>query len=129
MATTEHGPTASEYIVHHLTHLSSGKQTFIVDFSVINLDTMFYSILSGLIVILLLRMVAKRATAGVPGRLQGFVEMVIDMVETQSKSIVHGNREFIAPLALTVFCWIVVMNTWDLLPVDLFPTIWEKAAP
>lgn len=129
MATTEHGPTASEYIVHHLTHLSSGKQSFIVDFSVINLDTMFYSILSGLIVILLLRMVAKRATAGVPGRLQGFVEMVIDMVETQSKSIVHGNREFIAPLALTVFCWIVVMNTWDLLPVDLFPTIWEKAAP
>jgi len=129
MASAEHGPTASEYIVHHLQHFASSKQSFIVDFSVFNLDTIFYSVLSGLITILFLRAAARRATSGVPGRLQGFVEMLVEMVESQSKSIVHGNREFIAPLALTVFCWIVVMNTWDLLPVDLLPRIWESVGP
>jgi len=129
MASAEHGPTASEYIVHHLQHYASSKQSFIVDFSVFNLDTLFYSVLSGLITILFLRAAAKKATSGVPGRLQGFVEMLVEMVEAQSKSIVHGNREFIAPLALTVFCWIIVMNTWDLLPVDLLPRIWESVGP
>jgi len=129
MASAEHGPTASEYIVHHLQHFATDKQKFIVDFSVINIDTMFFSILSGIIALLLLRMAAKRATSGVPGRLQGAVEMLVEMVESQSKSIVHGNREFIAPLALTVFCWVVVMNAWDLVPVDLIPRIWEGAAP
>jgi len=129
MASAEHGPTASEYIVHHLQHFATEKQKFIVDFSIINLDTMFFSILSGLIVIFFLNKAASKATSGVPGRFQGFVELLVEMVESQSKSIVHGNREFIAPLALTVFCWIVVMNTFDLLPVDLVPRIWEHAAP
>ena len=129
MATTEHGLTASEYIVHHLQHFSTDKQDFIVDFSIINLDTMFYSILSGLIVILFLRAAASRATSGVPSRFQGFIEMLVEMVESQSKSIVHGNRDFIAPLALTVFCWVIVMNTFDLLPVDLLPRLWGHAAP
>jgi len=129
MASAEHGPTASEYIVHHLQHFATDKQKFIVDFSIINIDTMFYSILSGLIVIFLLRKAAASATSGVPGRFQGFVEMLVEMVENQSKSIVHGNREFIAPLALTVFCWIIVMNTFDLLPVDLLPRIWEVVGP
>ena len=129
MASAEHGPTASEYIVHHLQHFASDKQKFIVDFSIINIDTMFYSILSGLIVIFFLRKAAANATSGVPGRFQGFVEMLVEMVENQSKSIVHGNREFIAPLALTVFCWIIVMNTFDLLPVDLLPRIWEAVGP
>jgi F-type H+-transporting ATPase subunit a len=124
MASSEHGPTPSEYIVHHLQHFANDKQKFIVDFSVINYDTMFFSILSGLLVILMLRMAAKSATSGVPGRFQGFVEMLVEMVESQSKSIVHGNRNFIAPLALTVFLWIVVMNAFDLVPVDLIPMAW-----
>lgn len=115
--------TASEYIKHHLTHLSSGEQTSLVDFSVIRWDTMFFSVLTGIIVILLLRAAAKNATSGVPGRFQAAVEMLVELVEDQSKSIVHGNRAFIAPLALTVFCWVVVMNAIDLLPVDLFPTL------
>ncbi|MCR2747380.1 F0F1 ATP synthase subunit A [Limnobacter parvus] len=124
MASSPNGPTPSEYIVHHLQHFATDKQGFIVDFSVINLDTMFFSILSGLIVIFMLRKAAVKATSGVPGRFQGFVEMMVEMVENQSKAIVHGDRSFIAPLALTVFLWIVVMNAFDLVPVDLIPMSW-----
>ncbi|MFZ9161308.1 MAG: F0F1 ATP synthase subunit A [Burkholderiaceae bacterium] len=114
-------PTAGEYIVHHLGHLTNtGKpQSAIIDFSVINLDTLFWSISLGLLTIFVLWLAARKATSGVPGRFQGFVEMVVELVEDQSKGIVHGNRTFIAPLALTVFVWIVFMNAMDLLPVDL----------
>lgn len=124
MSSSPNGLTASEYIVHHLKHFATDKQSFIVDFSVINLDTIFFSVLSGLIVILMLYKAASKATSGVPGRFQGFVEMMVEMVENQSKSIVHGDRNFIAPLALTVFLWIIVMNAFDLVPVDLIPMAW-----
>ncbi|MCS6763200.1 MAG: F0F1 ATP synthase subunit A [Candidatus Protistobacter heckmanni] len=112
--------TAPEYILEHLQNLNSigGKQASIVDFSVINWDTMFWSVLCGLIAVGLLYIVARRATSGVPGRLQASIEMVAELVEDQSKSIVHGDRTFVAPLALTVFMWIIVMNTVDLIPVD-----------
>ncbi|MCS6766116.1 MAG: F0F1 ATP synthase subunit A [Candidatus Protistobacter heckmanni] len=112
--------TAPEYILEHLQNLNSigGKQASIVDFSVINWDTMFWSVLCGLIAVGLLYIVARRATSGVPGRLQAAIEMVAELVEDQSKSIVHGDRTFVAPLALTVFMWIIVMNTVDLIPVD-----------
>ena len=118
-------PTASEYIIHHLGHLTTtGKpQEQIIDFSVINLDTLFWSLAMGLLVVFVLASVARRATSGVPGRLQAAVEFVVEMVEEQSKSIVHGNREFIAPLALTVFLWVIMMNALDFLPVDLPHTI------
>ena len=123
MVETTEAPSASEYIKHHLTHLASGEQHSLLDFSVIRWDTMAFSIACGLIVILLLRAAAKNATSGVPGRFQAAVEMLVELVEEQSSSIVHGNRTFIAPLALTVFCWVVVMNAIDLFPVDLFPRI------
>lgn len=116
-------PTATEYIVHHLSHLSTAKQKFIVDFSVVNIDTVFFSVLCLVLTLLLLRAAAKRASAGVPGKFQAAVELLVEMVEEQSKSIVHGDRSFIAPLALTVFVWIVLMNAIDLIPVDLFPAI------
>ena len=116
-------PTATEYIVHHLTHLSAGKQTFIVDFSVVNIDTIVFSLACLALTLFLLYSAAKRATPGVPGRFQAFVEMIVEMVEEQSKSIVHGDRSFIAPLAITVFIWIIFMNAIDLIPVDLFPWI------
>jgi F-type H+-transporting ATPase subunit a len=116
-------PTATEYIVHHLTHLSTDKQKFIVDFSVVNMDTVFFSVLCLLLTLWMLRSAAKRATAGVPGKFQAAVELLVEMVEEQSKSIVHGDRSFIAPLALTVFVWIVFMNAIDLIPVELFPWI------
>jgi F-type H+-transporting ATPase subunit a len=115
-----HAPTASEYIVHHLGHLSSKHQDKIIDFSIINMDTLFWSITAGVLGCLFMWKAASRATSGVPGRFQAFVEMIVEMVEDQSKAIVHGNRTFIAPLALTVFVWVLLMNSLDFLPVDLF---------
>ncbi|HEU4622845.1 MAG TPA: F0F1 ATP synthase subunit A [Burkholderiaceae bacterium] len=121
-----HAPTPSEYIVHHLQHWQApAKQGFIVDFSVINIDTLLFSILCGVLALLFLRKAAVKATSGVPGKFQTFVEMIVELVEEQSKSIIHGNRAFIAPLAITIFVWIVLMNTVDLIPVDLFPKIAE----
>ena len=120
MATSE-APNATEYIVHHLTHNATGKQSFIVDFSVVNVDTLFFSIACLSLTLFLLHRAARRATPEVPGRFQAFVEMLVEMVEEQSKSIVHGDRTFIAPLAITVFVWIFFMNAIDLIPVDLFP--------
>ena len=124
----EHAPNASEYIVHHLTHLNSlgHKQTALVDWSVFHLDSLFWSISLGLLAVLILARAAAKATSGVPGRFQAAVEILIEMVESQSKSIVHGDRSFIAPLALTVFVWIFFMNAMDLLPVDLLPNIWAS---
>jgi len=122
------GPTAGEYIQHHLTHLRSHEQHGIIDFSVINLDTVFWSILMGVLGIWLLRSVAKKVTSGVPGRMQAAVEIVLEMVDNQAKAIVHNaqSRKFVGPLALTVFIWIFLMNSMDFLPVDLIPSIWEK---
>ena len=123
MAATGQAPTATEYIVHHLTHLSSAKQKVIIDFSVLNFDTVIFSVLVLGLTLWILRSAAKRATSGVPGKFQAFVEMLVELVEEQSKSIVHGDRTFIAPLALTVFVWIILMNAIDLIPVDLLPWI------
>jgi F-type H+-transporting ATPase subunit a len=115
-----HAPTASEYIVHHLGHLQTSHQQSIIDFSVINMDTVLWSVLMGVVGSLFMYLAARKATSGVPGRFQALVEMVVEMVEDQSKNIVHGNRAFIAPLALTVFVWVLLMNSMDFLPVDLF---------
>jgi F-type H+-transporting ATPase subunit a len=126
MAATGHAPTATEYIVHHLTHLSTGKQSSIIDFSVINFDTVIFSVAMLTLTLLILWSVARKVTAGVPGRFQAFIEMLVELVEEQSKSIVHGDRSFIAPLALTVFLWIILMNAIDLIPVELLPWIANK---
>ena len=122
----EHAPNASEYIVHHLTHLNSlgHKQAALVDWSVFHLDTLFWSVTLGLLAVLILARAAAKATSGVPGRFQAAVEILVEMVESQSKSIVHGDRTFIAPVALTVFVWIFFMNAMDLLPLDLLPKLW-----
>jgi F-type H+-transporting ATPase subunit a len=123
MAASAHAPTAPEYIVHHLSHLSTAKQKVIVDFSIINVDTVIFSVLMLCLTLWILRKAAKAATSGVPGKFQAFIEMLVELVEEQSKSIVHGDRTFIAPLALTVFVWIILMNGIDLIPVDLLPWI------
>lgn len=115
---TEHTLTASEYIVEHLHHFQTSPQSSIIDFSVFNLDTIFWSITVGIIGSILMFLAARRVTSGVPGRFQALVEMAVEMVEDQSKAIVHGNRAFIAPLALTVFVWVLLMNSLDFLPVD-----------
>ena len=120
-----HAPTASEYIVHHLGHLSTQHQEKIIDFSIINLDTVFWSVLMGVVGLTFMVVAARRATSGVPGRFQAFVEMVVEMVNDQAKNIIHGDRTFIAPLALTVFVWVFLMNSLDFLPVDLFAGIFR----
>ena len=122
-----HAPTASEYIKHHLGHLSNQHQNGPVDFSVIHYDTMFWSIAMGVLGCLIRWMAARRATSGVPGRFQAAVEMLVEMVEDQSKSIVHGDRSFIAPAALTVFVWVALMNSLDFLPVDMFAFLFSMA--
>ncbi len=125
--TAANAPTAGEYIIHHLQHLQNKKQTSVVDFTVINLDSVFWSLLMGVVGSFLLWRVARSVTSGVPGRLQAAVEFLVEMVDAQAKGIVHSakSRKMVAPLALTVFIWIFMMNAMDLLPVDLLPKLGE----
>ena len=124
MATSQ-APTASEYIVHHLAHwnTSGHAQKNIIDFSIVNLDTVLWSVMMAALTAWLLRKAALKVTSGVPGRFTGFVESVVEFVDEQAKSIVHGDVRYIAPLALTAFVWIFFMNAIDLIPVDLPPWI------
>ena len=127
MAAEEHALTAGDYIVHHLTHLSTGKPKGLVDFSVFNFDSIVFSSLIGMLGCFLLWKAARSVTSGVPGRFQAAVEILVEMVESQAKGIVHNanSRKLVAPLALTVFVWIFLLNAMDLLPVDLLPLIWQ----
>ena len=123
----EHAPSAGEYIIHHLTHLQNHKAGNVLDFTVFNFDSLFFSTLIGVLTCFFLWKAARKATSGVPGRFQAAVEILVEMVETQAKGIVHNarSRKLVAPLALTVFLWIFLMNAMDLLPVDLLPFIWQ----
>ena len=120
-ASTGTALTAGEYIGHHLVHLQNKKQTSLIDFSVINIDTVFLSITLGILGLFFMWRVAKSVHSGVPGRMQAAVEMLLEMVDTQAKGIVKNaeSRKFVGPLALTVFVWIFLMNSMDFLPVDL----------
>ncbi len=128
MAAEGHAPTAGEYIVHHLQHLQNAKQTAVVDFSVFNLDSIFWAVTLGVLTCFVLWRAAAKATAGVPGRFQAAVEILVEMVESQAKGIVHNaqSRKLVAPLALTVFIWIFMMNFMDLIPVDAIPWLTER---
>lgn len=123
--------TPGEYIRHHLVHLTNKKQESIVDFSVINIDSLIVSSLLGILICFVLWMAARKSTAGVPGRFQAAVEMLVEMVDGQAKAVIHNahSRKLVAPLALTVFVWIFMMNFMDMLPVDLLPSIWHVAGP
>ena len=101
-----HGPTAPEYIGHHLRHLQNFTEAqAIVDWNYINLDSVFWSITLGLLGVFLLWRAARAATSGVPGRFQAAVEMLVELVDTQSKGIIPNaeSRKAVAPVALTVF--------------------------
>jgi F-type H+-transporting ATPase subunit a len=115
--------SGSEYVAHHLHHFASGVQNGLFDASIVHYDTLFFSVFTVACVLVILRMVATRATTGVPGRFQALIEMVVELVEEQAKSMVSVDRSFAAPLALTVFFWVVLMNAIDLLPVDLIPSV------
>jgi len=131
MAAEGQALTPGEYIRHHLVHLTNKKQESIVDFSVINIDSMVVNILMGALVCFVLWLAARKATSGTPGRFQAAVEILVEMVDNQAKSVIHNanSRKLVAPLALTVFCWIFMLNFMDLLPVDLLPYIWHSAGP
>ncbi|MEJ6021658.1 F0F1 ATP synthase subunit A [Ramlibacter sp. PS4R-6] len=128
-AAAAHGPTAGEYILHHLTFWQNHPPKAVADFTVLNYDSLIFATLIGVVMVFLLWRAAKRVTSGVPGRFQAAVEFLVEMVDTQAKGIVHNakSREFVAPLALTVFLWIFLMNAMDLLPVDALPWLWGKA--
>lgn len=128
MATEGHAPTAGEYVIHHLHHLQNTPQHSVVDFSVINLDSVFFSVVLGALGCWVLWLAARKATSGVPGRFQAAVEVLVEMVDSQAKGIIHNanSRKLVAPLALTVFVWIFLLNAMDLLPVDLLPVIGER---
>ncbi len=113
----EHALTPATYIGHHLTFLnhSVGQGSFMT----LNLDTLITSALLGVIVFGFLAWVVRGATAGVPGKRQAFVELAIDFVNDQVKGIFDKSFSFVAPLALTVFVWVFMMNAMDFLPVDI----------
>lgn len=131
------GPNAGEYIQHHLQHLQknfsfeSVKQTSLVDFSVFNLDSVFYSVVLGAICCFVLWLAARKATSGIPGRFQAAVEILSEMVENQAKGVIRNanSRKLVSPLALTVFLWIFAMNAMDMLPVDVLPAAWHAVGP
>lgn len=112
---------ATEYIVHHETFLSSKVPHGIFDFSTVNLDTVFVSVLLAVLFGGAFFFAARRATTGVPGKFQLFVEVLVDFVDTQVRDTFHGTSKLIAPLALTIFCWILLFNIMDVVPVDLLP--------
>ncbi|MCM3562882.1 F0F1 ATP synthase subunit A [Hydrogenophaga intermedia] len=123
--------TPGEYIRHHLVHLTNKKQESIVDFGVINVDSVVVSSLLGLLMCVVFWLCARKATAGVPGRFQAAVEILVEMVDNQAKAVIHNatSRKLIAPMALAVFVWIFLMNFMDMIPVDLLPSIWHAAGP
>ena len=125
---TEAAPDAGHYILHHLTYLQLDLHTGkIVEnatgFWVLNLDSVFFSLVLAVLFILMFGSVARRANAGVPGKWQNFVEMCIGFVDSQVKDTYHHGAKFVAPMALLVGFWVFFMNFMDLLPIDLLPTI------
>jgi F-type H+-transporting ATPase subunit a len=127
--------TSSEYIQHHLTNLTVCKDhgEWAVgshctgNFWAINADSMIFSLILGIVFCALFGLVAKRATSGRPGKLQAFVEMVIGFVDSAVKDAFQGHNKLIAPLALTIFCWVFLMNLMDLIPVDSLPWAAQQA--
>jgi F-type H+-transporting ATPase subunit a len=115
----------TEYIQHHLHHL---KPLTVSEggFWSVHIDSLAVSLVLGLLFCLLFWLKARKATSGVPGKGQAFVEIVLEFVDGQVKDVFHGDRRVLGPLALTVFLWVFLMNAMDLLPVDLLPMIMEK---
>ncbi len=124
--------TTSEYIKHHLTNatmcstdngIAFNKACSDAGFWAWHVDTLAWSIGLGLLFLLIFRSVASKATTGVPGKMQAFVELVVEFVDDNVKSTFHGKSALIAPLALTIFVWVLLMNLMDLVPVDLIPWV------
>ncbi|TDQ57712.1 F-type H+-transporting ATPase subunit a [Mesocricetibacter intestinalis] len=110
--------TSIEYIQHHLTFLTSGE-----GFWAFNIDSLFFTLVTGFIFLTIFYKTSKKMTTGVPGKLQCLVEMLVEWVDGVVKENFNGNRALVAPLALTIFVWVFLMNLIDLIPVDYLPQI------
>ena len=126
-AAAESGGGATDYIVHHETFLSNKVPHGILDFTTVNLDTVFFSVVLAVLFAASFYAAARRATTGVPGKFQLFVEVLVDFIDNQVRDTFHGTSKLIAPLALTIFGWILLFNIMDLVPVDLLPAAAHKA--
>jgi len=116
----------TEYIKHHLTYLSFNLKTMSLGnggFWTLNLDTIFFSLLMGIIAIGVLYAAARKVTSGVPRKLQNFAEMMLQFADGQVKDCFHGKNDLIGPLALTIFLWVILMNFMDIVPVDILPKV------
>lgn len=111
---------ATDYIKHHLTFWNSAHEG---GFWSLHLDTFGISLILGFIFAGVFAVVARGSRVENPGRLQLFVESLIELVDTQVKEVFHAKSKVVAPLALTIFCWVFLMNAMDLLPVDLLPWV------
>jgi F-type H+-transporting ATPase subunit a len=124
-------PSANEYIVHHLGFLSNKEAHGIVDFSVIHWDSVFFSVFLAVLFGGAFYIAARQATKGgsgvVPTKFQNFVELVVELADKQVKDTFQGTSRLIAPLGLTIFCWVFLFNFMDLVPVDLLPTVGRGA--
>ena len=124
-----HGPqTSGEYITHHLQNLQVCKADGEWVWNhcagnpmTLNVDSMFFSVVLGLVFVWLFGGAARKVSSGTPGKLQAFVEIIVDFVDSSVKDTFHGKSRLIAPLALTIFVWVFLMNFMDLIPVDWLP--------
>ncbi|WP_298624172.1 F0F1 ATP synthase subunit A [uncultured Legionella sp.] len=119
--------SSTDYIKHHLTYLTYNvsDMKFGSDggFWTLNLDTLFFSLFTGIIVAALMYFGARRVTTGVPGKLQNFAELMLQFADNQVKDCFHGANKLIGPLALTIFLWVFIMNFMDIVPVDILPQL------
>jgi len=133
--------TSSEYIKHHLTNLTYGKfpdgswgfahtaeEAKEMGFWAIHVDTMFWSIGLGILFLFFFMKAAKTATAGIPAGVQNFAEWIVEFIDTSVRGSFSARNDLVAPLALTIFIWIFLMNAMDLVPVDLIPWLTAKGA-
>lgn len=136
MASENEALTSAGYIKHHLTNLTFGKlpdgswgiahgaeEAAQMGFWAIHLDTMAFSLGLGALFLFIFARVAKNMTAGVPSGMQNFVEWVVEFIDTSVRGSFSGKNDLVAPLALTVFCWILLMNLMDLVPIDWVPSL------
>ncbi|CAM2733708.1 F0F1 ATP synthase subunit A [Legionella worsleiensis] len=119
--------SSTNYIKHHLTYLTYNVSDMKLGsdggFWTLNLDTLFFSLFSGIIVAALMYFGARKVTTGVPGKLQNFAELMLEFADNQVKDCFHGKNNLIGPLALTIFLWVFLMNFMDIVPVDVLPFI------
>jgi len=134
MASASENP--AEYIQHHLTNLTYGQhpdgswglaqtaeEAAAMGFNAIHVDSMIWSVVTGLVFFIVFRTAAKNATSGVPGPMQNFVELIVDFIDDTTSTIFNYKNSLIAPMALTIFVWVWLMNVMDLVPVDWIPTL------